>query len=76
MFFSICNAIPNLVFACDAGVSQYTRTDEVKLRQVLVNLLSNAFKFTQEGKVELLPDTCSLRLRDVGDLIHLKAQRL
>ncbi|MCP4944742.1 MAG: response regulator, partial [Planctomycetaceae bacterium] len=35
------------------SVPRYVRTDEVKLRQVLINLLSNAIKFTEEGKVEL-----------------------
>lgn len=40
---------------CDRApqVPQYVRTDESKLRQVLINLLSNAIKFTQEGSVTL-----------------------
>ncbi|MBD1907983.1 PAS domain-containing protein [Funiculus sociatus GB2-A5] len=40
---------------CDRApqVPQYVKTDESKLRQVLINLLSNAIKFTQEGSVTL-----------------------
>ncbi|MBD2004635.1 MHYT domain-containing protein [Funiculus sociatus] len=44
-----------LQLICDRApqVPQYVRTDESKLRQVLINLLSNAIKFTQEGSVTL-----------------------
>ncbi|MBN2004676.1 MAG: PAS domain-containing protein [Anaerolineae bacterium] len=40
-----------LLFERAANVPQYVRTDESKLRQVLINLLSNAIKFTEEGGV-------------------------
>lgn len=35
------------------AVPRYIRTDEKKLRQILINLLSNAIKFTQVGNVTL-----------------------
>ncbi|MBN2005372.1 MAG: response regulator [Anaerolineae bacterium] len=42
-----------LIFDCMPDVPQYIRSDESKLRQVLINLLSNAIKFTDEGGVTL-----------------------
>ena len=42
-----------LLFQREADVPQYVRTDDVKLRQVLINLLSNAIKFTQTGAIIL-----------------------
>lgn len=37
----------------DDDVPQYVYIDQNRMRQVLVNLLHNAFKFTHEGKVQL-----------------------
>jgi PAS domain S-box-containing protein len=42
-----------LIVERQADIPQYIKTDESKLRQVLMNLLSNAIKFTQVGNVSL-----------------------
>ena len=46
----------------DPDVPHMVRADEVRLRQILINLLSNSVKFTSEGGVRLLASFANSRL--------------
>jgi signal transduction histidine kinase/DNA-binding response OmpR family regulator len=53
-----------------ADLPQYIRTDEKKLRQVLINLIGNALKFTQSGGITVRVHLAQ-GLEDQGSFVNL-----
>lgn len=63
----------SVALACyvDAALSEFVMGDAVRLRQVLLNLVANAVKFTAEGKIEIRvmktgQNTISFSVTDTG----------
>ncbi|HEY9649456.1 MAG TPA: ATP-binding protein, partial [Coleofasciculaceae cyanobacterium] len=63
-----------LIFTYAPNVPQYIRTDESKLRQVLINLLGNAIKFTGSGGITLQVQAVSNNYEPITDNNQLKIQ--
>ncbi|MDB9378655.1 ATP-binding protein, partial [Nodularia sphaerocarpa] len=55
----------NLIFHRSENVPRYICTDEVKLRQVLINLINNSIKFTQSGGISLTLNNSSEQITDI-----------
>ncbi|MBN3960211.1 hybrid sensor histidine kinase/response regulator [Nostoc sp. NMS8] len=57
-----------LTFQCSENVPHYICTDAVKLRQVLINLISNSIKFTEEGEITVTVNNSSEEFTDILSL--------
>lgn len=69
-----------LTIEISPDVPRFIRSDEGKLRQVLLNLLSNAIKFTEQGGVSLMAEcasfeeqACQLRFKVVDTGLGISA---
>jgi CheY-like chemotaxis protein len=64
------NKLIDLVFNINNQIPEYVLGDEGKLRQILINLLGNAIKFTSKGTVTLSiywqNDTAYFEIKDTG----------
>jgi PAS domain S-box-containing protein len=72
-FFKPKSQENKLLLICEKGLENYkssVETDKTKLNQVLTNLLSNAFKFTDEGSVtfgyQLIENNLQFYVKDTG----------
>jgi len=74
-----------LIYDCQTNIPEYIEGDSTRLRQILVNLLSNALKFTQQGEIvlsvtseDLSDDYCQLQfsVKDTGIGIPEEQQKL
>jgi|GEM_PF-3412942 len=61
-----------LLFERDVDVPRYIRTDVVKLRQVLINLINNALKFTEKGQVMVRVRGTGNREQAIGNRQQVK----
>ncbi|GAB2586165.1 hybrid sensor histidine kinase/response regulator [Nitrincola alkalisediminis] len=58
-------------FHCPYALPHYVKTDEKRLRQILINLLSNAIKYTDKGQVSLTVryrnEVAEFKIEDTGE---------
>lgn len=84
--FPIQNKGLEMLLNIPANLPRFIWVDEIRLKQVLINLLSNAAKFTESGEIELKIEilhhqpeessdiTCRFIVRDTGIGIHEEKQ--
>jgi PAS domain S-box-containing protein len=72
--FAIITAAKNLelLFTRKANVPQYIKADQSKLRSVIINLISNAIKFTPRGNIHLQVSSQELETNKINLIFAVK----
>ena len=63
-----------LIFAVNPSCPQYIKADERKIRQILLNLLGNAIKFTNKGYVILRVSLLAAEILSSRAIIHFEIE--
>ncbi|MDH5183806.1 MAG: ATP-binding protein, partial [Gammaproteobacteria bacterium] len=68
------------VIQSNGSLPEYISTDEIKFKQILVNLAGNAIKFTEQGKIELrlefLDEISMLQIEIIDSGIGMDSEQL
>jgi len=63
-----------LSLSVDDAVPEVIKSDEIRLRQILFNLLNNAIKFTRKGEINISAEYKKVQGNDVGFIMVLKVK--
>lgn len=70
----------DFIFTIEKNVPIYIKCDEKRVRQIFINILGNALKFTDTGKIEVkikyIKDKLNIKIKDTGIGMTEKAKEL
>lgn len=70
--FKVLETGINIILSLPPNIPHLIYSDPVRLRQILINLLGNAVKFTKEGEIEIKLELLSLKENDAEILFSVR----